>query len=540
MAQGSIDPQGRRFKLPSLLDVRVLGVLAQLVFVVGFILVTIWFVNNILSNLDDLGESQFICVDGSSKPRCSFDFLSSDAQFELAESPIEYDPADSYWRALGAAALNTLKVIVSGIILATILGTFVGIARLSKNWLVANISKWYVDILRNTPLVLQLIIIYFSVLLALPQIEEAIKIPGIPIFISQRGVNFINATFLPSAGVWLAFLVLGLIQAQVLWWILGRIEEQTGRSQNRFLWPIVSFVAIALLGWVFSSNGDNQSILLGRQLQVEEIDDFETLMLQRYDVNSLGEIDLLVANEVMTQDAVDELALSLCVLRDAPSEVNFTAQLRQRGIPYTVNRLSSQSRATSSFADGNCEIYVGPTAVLAGERDILENPNSFLLLPVQETPVRWSIPRIEGFNFVGGGKMTTEFTAVLIGLVLNTGATIAEIVRAGIQSVSKGQSEAARALGLSEGQRLRLVVLPQALRVIIPPQTSQYLNLAKNSSLALAVAYPDFWNIANTTINQSGRSIQIMLIVLAFYLTISLVVSLALNSYNRRIQLVER
>ena len=136
--------------------------------------------------------------------------------------------------------------------------------------------------------------------------------------------------------------------------------------------------------------------------------------------------------------------------------------------------------------------------------------------------------------------MTAEFTAILIGLILNTAASIAEIVRAGIQSVSKGQSEAARALGLSEGQRLRLVVLPQALKVIIPPQTSQYLNLAKNSSLALAVAFPDFWNLGNTTINQSGRSIQIILLVMAFYLSISLSVSALLNWYNRRNQLQER
>ena len=162
------------------------------------------------------------------------------------------------------------------------------------------------------------------------------------------------------------------------------------------------------------------------------------------------------------------------------------------------------------------------------------------MIAIAETPVRISVPRIEGLNFIGGIKLTPSFAAILIGLVLYTGAFIAEIVRAGIQSVAKGQTEAARALGLSESQRLRLVVLPQAMRVIIPPLTSQYLNLAKNSSLAIAVGFADLWAIAYTTLNQSGRSVQVFMIVMAAYLTLSLSISFMLNWYNRRIALVER
>ncbi len=161
-------------------------------------------------------------------------------------------------------------------------------------------------------------------------------------------------------------------------------------------------------------------------------------------------------------------------------------------------------------------------------------------MPLPETPVRLSVPRLEGFNFVGGAKLTLEFSAILLGLVLYTGAFVAEIVRAGILSVSKGQTEAARALGLTETQRLRLVVLPQALRVIIPPLTSQYLNLTKNSSLAAAVLYPDLYRTINTIINQSGRAIQPIIIMALIYLSISLLISLFLNWYNRRIALVER
>ncbi len=542
MAQGSLNPppQPRGFQVPSLLDIRVLGVLAQLVFVVGFILIAMWFVGNIFENLDKLGESQFICVDGTSSPRCAFDFLSSDAQFPIGESPIDYEPSDSYWRALAAGALNTIKVTVLGIFLATVLGTAVGIARLSPNWLVSQIAKWFVDLLRNTPLVLQLIFLYFSVLLALPKVTEALAIPGIPIFVSQRGVNYVSLAYMPSAATWAAFLILGLIQAQVLYVILGRLQEQTGHEYNRLAWAAVSFVAVAGLGWFMSSNTTNQAILVKNSLRLQEFGDFETVTLNRFGLNRLGEIDERLASGRLTQDEVDEKAISICALRDSSSIDNLVAQLGAAGIPYTVNRQSTRSRTTTAFAEGNCDVYAAPTAVLASERDVLENPATYTLVPVRETPVRFSIPRIDGFNFVGGGKMSTEFTAVLIGLVLNTGAYIAEIVRAGIQAVGKGQSEAARALGLSEGQRLRLVILPQALRVIIPPMTSQYLNLAKNSSLALAVAFPDFWQVANTTVNQSGRSIQIILIVMAYYLSISLLVSYLLNNYNRRIQLVER
>jgi ABC-type amino acid transport system permease subunit len=254
----------------------------------------------------------------------------------------------------------------------------------------------------------------------------------------------------------------------------------------------------------------------------------------------LDEIPGALASERITQSVLSTASVQLCVVRDSPSEVNLTAQLDGRGIPYEVNRYRTMALAREAYDEGSCDVYVLPTAVLASERNLLQNPNSHQLTPLQETPIRISYPKIEGFNFVGGAKMTAEFTALLIGLVLNTGASVAEIVRAGILSVSKGQSEAARALGLSEAQRLRLVVLPQALRVVIPPQTSQYLNLAKNSTLALAIAYPDFWNIANTTINQSGRAIQIMLIVMSAYLILSLIISAILNWYNQRIALVER
>jgi general L-amino acid transport system permease protein len=157
-----------------------------------------------------------------------------------------------------------------------------------------------------------------------------------------------------------------------------------------------------------------------------------------------------------------------------------------------------------------------------------------------EPPIRPFIPELAGLNFRGGLRLTPEFTALLLGLVVYTSSFIAEIVRAGIQAVSRGQVEAARSLGLTNNQTLRLIVFPQALRIIIPPLTSQYLNLAKNSSLAIAIGYPDLFSVAGTVFNQTGAVIEIVVIMMLSYLSISLLISLLMNTYNRRIQLVER
>jgi len=155
-------------------------------------------------------------------------------------------------------------------------------------------------------------------------------------------------------------------------------------------------------------------------------------------------------------------------------------------------------------------------------------------------PFALDVPALHGFNFTGGSSRSSEFAALLLGLVIYTGTFIAEIVRAGIMAVSWGQSEAAMALGLRSGQRMRLVVLPQALRVIIPPMTSQYLSLTKNSSLAVAIGYPDLVSIANTTMNQTGQAVEGIMMIMAVYLCTSLAISLAMNLYNRSVALVER
>lgn len=541
MAEITPNAPRRQEKIPFWRDGRVIGVLAQILFLIAVFAAISWLLNNVLQNMDRLGA--FRCADGSSEFMCGFNFLEIDAQFDIGETTlITYDPSDPFARALSVGALNTLRVAFFGILFATILGTLTGIARLSTNWLISNLAKWYIDLIRNTPLLLQLFFLFFGVILLFPPIREAIQPFGLPVYLSQRGIDMPWPVFMPSFGVWLAFLVAAVVQVQVLWVILGRREERLGKSSNRLFWAIFSFALIAGIGWFtgVASAKDNQAFLVDRALRVRSFEDLEGAMVSRLPVRDLADLSLAVEEGRVTAEQVDEAAYTICVVRDDPAEVNFTSQLRQQNVPYTLNRNARLEQATDAFMNGDCELFVASKANLAAERGKLEDPNLAQLIAVPETPVRLSVPRLEGLNFVGGLKLTPNFAAILIGLVLYTGAFIAEIVRAGIQSVAKGQSEAARALGLSESQRLQLVVLPQALRVIIPPLTSQYLNLVKNSSLAIAVGYPDLWTTAFITLNQSGQAVQVFMIVMGAYLGFSLFISFLLNSYNRRIALVER
>ncbi|HRQ40254.1 MAG TPA: ABC transporter permease subunit [Chloroflexota bacterium] len=533
-------------RIPFWRDGRVLGVLAQILFIIVVGSVIYWFISNVAANLGRLGDSQFVCLYGTTEQwsyRCAFDFLSSEAQFDISESVIPYRTSDSYWQAIKVGLLNTLKVSFFGIILATILGAITGIARLSQNWLVRNIAKTYIDIIRNTPLLLQLFFLYFVVLLLeLPAVNAALQPLGLPVYISQRGINFPKLVPLSSFAIWSAFIILALIQAQFLWMYLGAREEKTGRSSNRLFWAILSFFIVVAVGWwVASSTAHTEGFLVSRAARVREFSDLESLMERRLRLDNIRLLDEYVERGRLSAEEVSASALLVCSLQGSPSEVNLTAQLRAAGIPYKVSRFARPDQAIEAYAEeAACDIFVAPKATLAAERNLLEDNASHMIVSVRETPARWAIPVLEGFNFIGGSRMSLEFTALLVGLVVYTAAFIAEIVRAGILSVSKGQSEAARALGLSEGQRLRLVVLPQALRVIIPPLTSQYLNLTKNSSLALAVAFPDVWRVMSIIGNQSGRSIQPIILTALTYLTFSIVISLFLNWYNKRIQLVER
>jgi general L-amino acid transport system permease protein len=547
--------------IPFWRDVRVLGVLMQIVFVILVILGLGWLIRNFLENAQTQGL------------KIGFDFLNTTAAFDIAEG-IDYESTDTFGRALWVGVVNTIRVSFLGIILTTILGILLGIARLSTNWLVSRIATVYIEIIRNIPLLVILFFLYFAVILKLPPINDSIKPLGLPIFLNQRGINLPGLTPTSSFPIWLAFIVLAVILAMVLWTIQSRQEERTGEPVNKIASAIIAFLIVVGLGWfVTGAFTSDQAIMVASSRNIENFDDFEAIYLLNLDKNALveaglsrPEVDTLrttddVANlqdaltlqieeiedtgeEATTLDSqlniLNEAGISICSVENSAGEVNAASQLRRNNIPVSVRDESSMRRAGAAYSEGNCDLLAGTEAELAAVRATLEEPTSHEIVSVPAPPLIVNTPAPAGFNVQGGIGLSPEFATLLIGLVMYTGAFAAEIVRAGILSVSKGQTEAARALGLNEGQRLRLIVLPQALRVIIPPMTSQYLNLTKNSSLAVAIGFPDLVAVGNTVLNQSGFAVQVILVFMVSYLTLSLSISAFLNWYNSRVALVER
>lgn len=338
-----------------------------------------------------------------------FGFWNNVAGFDISQSLIDYSNLSTYGRAFWVGLLNTLLVAGIGIVLATMLGFIVGIARLSKNWLIARVAGGYVEIIRNMPLLLQLLFWYNAVLKALPELRDSLVIPG-GAFLNNRGLFVPEPHFKPG-----------------------------------FSWVVIAFLIAVAFAVGFRLWSHKRQERTGQQAPV--------------------------------------LAVTLGLVI---------------GLPLLA-------------------------FVLAG------------------FPLELDYPEKGRFNINGGLEILPEFVALLFGLVIYTASFIAEAVRAGILSVSHGQTEAAYSLGLRPGPTLRLVVVPQAMRVIIPPLTNQYLNLTKNSSLAVFVGYPDLVQVfAGTVLNQTGQAVEVIAITMAVYLTISLMTSLFMNFYNSRMRLVER
>jgi general L-amino acid transport system permease protein len=377
-------------------DVRVLRAAGQVVFLMAIAAGIWWLLGNLRTNLEVSGLN------------IGFRFLGETAGFPISEG-IAYDPTDVNGYAFWVGIVNTVRVAALGIVLATILGTFFGIARLSGNWLVRKLAALYVETVRNIPLLVQLFFWYFAVMLtALPLVENSLRLPG-PIYLNRRGLYMPWPVPMESFSVWIWYIAGGLALA-VAAYVVRRIQlKRADRPGFPIVWAVAAFAVIVIVGWFLA-------------------------------------------------------------------------------------------------------------------------PGSPMVLDV---------PIFERFNFAGGLWLSTSFLALVLGLSTYTGAFIAEIVRAGILAVGKGQKEAARALGLRQSRVLRLVVLPQALPVIIPPLTSQYLNLAKNSSLAILIGYYDLFNVGTTIFNKTGRAIEMILVIMASYLSMSLMTSLAMNAYNRRKRLVE-
>ncbi len=377
-------------------DPRVRALFAQAVVLVLVIAGVAYLVNNTIANRERLGVAS------------GFDFLWQVAGFDISQTLIDYDRTFSYGRAFVVGLINTFYVAVVGIVLATVIGFLMGVARLSSNWLVAKVADAYVEIVRNIPLLLQLIVWYFVVLAGLPAPRESIAL-GEGAFLNIRGLFLPKPVFGEGTAIFLAAVALAVIAVIVLGRWARRRFEATGQPFPVFWTSLAILLAVPFLGYL-----------------------------------------------------------------------------------------------------------------LAG------------------MPISFEYPTLGKFRISGGLVMLPEFMAMVAGLSIYTGAFIAEIVRAGILAIHKGQWEAAYALGLSRGQTLRLIIIPQALRVIIPPQTSQYLNLTKNSSLGVAIAYPDFFNVAGTINNQTGQAVEVIAITMAVYLSLSLTISAFMNWYNARMALVER
>jgi general L-amino acid transport system permease protein len=374
-------------------NVRVLRIVGQVVFVVLIVVVLREMYLNASFQLDERGRD------------LSLDYLDNRAGFGIKESIFNYSANQPFYRAFMVAATNALLVALVGIVLATALGLVVGIARLSPNWLIRRIAQVYVEVLRNTPLLVQVIFWWAAVILSIPRIENSISLGSI-VFISNRGTAIPAVRGGADFGAWLLFVAAGLILGALAWRWRTRINEQTGRPHYRVITALGVLIVVSAVGY----------FVVGDAFSIE-------------------------------------------------------------------------------------------------------------------------LPELGRFNYSGGLQMSPEFAGILIALVVYTSTFIGEIVRGSILAVSKGQKEAAQALGLGAGQQMRLVVLPQALRIAIPPITNQYLNLWKNTSLAFAIGFPEVINISTTMINQAGHELETFTLVVLTYLVASLLISLVMNIFNRVVAL---
>jgi general L-amino acid transport system permease protein len=462
-------------------DTRTIAIMLQVLFLIAVLAVGWFLYNNMVARL--------AAGNTAAGGALSWGFLGQTAGFGISEGPT-FRPEESYGRAYIVGVINTLRVGVVGIILATVLGLFAGISRVSNNWLLNKLAMVYVEIFRSTPLLVQLLFWYVGVIAALPTIQEAAPLGDLG-YLTNRGMylTWIYPSETGQALTW--WLLGGVIAGMVVAWVRRRQLERQGVPGSGFMAGALVFAIIFVAGFLLA-------------LFTAAMPATTTYELRRGDRGTIfADID---------GNGAFDLGI------DRPLAY----------VPITL--------------------YAGDNQVVATGLTDGDGAFRFTDLPAEATRIEWttpaplviSEPMRQGFNFNGGISLTPEFAALLLALVAYTGAFIAEIVRAGINAVNKGQWEASRALGLNTGATLRMVVLPQALRVIIPPLTSQYLNLVKNSSLAIAVGYPDLFNVSRTIVNQTGAEVQGILLVMATYLTFSLITSLFMNWYNKRVSLVER
>lgn len=450
-------------------DERFLKIAFQIITLVVVVAVLSVLITNFNRNMAQQGSS------------FGFSFLDNSAGFSVGESLVEYQPQDAYLRVIQVGIVNSLRAIAVGIVLATVVGIVAGVASFSDNWLVYKLSRAYVGLVRNVPLLLQLFFWYFAVFFQFPPPQEQISLGGF-VILSKRGV------YLPGPSLtdqnWLGIVL--LIAALAIAGLLIRLVRDALPSSPRALLGRIGsgMVALPLIGVVllltvrglaFLVSGDDDAgqgftLGYGAWIPVILVGIAVVLMLWRWKTK------LMVEQGASGRSQSIGIAISLAAI-------------------------------ALMFCFG----------------------------------LGWQTPEVvDTGGATGGLRLSLEYAAAVTGLVFYTGAFIAEIVRGGIQSVSKGQWEAARSLGLPSNLAMRLVVFPQALRVIIPPLNSEYMNLAKNSTLAFAIGYPELYSVSSTTFNQTGRPVEIFLIIMATYLILNLLISVSMNQLNEFVQLKER
>jgi general L-amino acid transport system permease protein len=384
--------------IPFWRDIRYIQVFLQIVFLVAVITFGYTLIRNLVNNLAD------------NRMAINFDAFDRPFGTNISEGTTNFDPAGtSNWEALWIGFRNTLRVVAAGLVGTTVLGVLIGIGRLSSNFLVRTVAVAYIEVFRNTPLLVQLYFIYRGLRVTMPErVQDSLELPG-PVFVNRRAVNFPLIEGTDTAWLFYLLLGIGLALGIGLWIWRLRVQDRTGQPANVLRWFVPALLIFGAAGWLMA-----------------------------------------------------------------------------RG-PFSV-----------------------------------ENPE------------------LKRFNFEGGDKLSMEYITLTMGLVLYTAAFVADIVRAGIQAVPYGQIEASRAQGFSGGQTLRLIVLPQALRLVIPPLGNQYLNLAKNSSLGIAIGFFDVYNIASIISNQTGQSVAVFAIMMVIYLSTSLTISLVMNAINYSMRLRSR
>lgn len=554
-------PRSRIQRLFSLLtDLRFLRVLGQAVFLLLIVLALVQLWNNIVSAL------------AANNLTPNLEFMNNRAGFEIGGAQ-NYTPDEPYWSAFRVGLNNTLSIIAAGLVGSTVLGVLGGIFLLSSNWLVRNITRAIVELLRNTPLLVQIFVMFFVVVLALPPLRESIVFPAdglsrVPTW--WIGAALAAVVLLAAGRAWTAERRAAawgaLAGAVVVLAALFGLEQgadarygQQALTHPSLLIVFVGCAGLALAGWRLAAG--RRAALWGAAaggLVAALAFTFgvvpaggpriETRPLFYLNNRGLTLPELHVTARFAEWAAFVAIGLGL----GAALWLVLRRQTELTGRPYP--RLRSALLVLLLFAAaGWLAISSEPapqTVTLTRDGTLVEVPldqaRAEGLLSLDQSllysraPVELMLPQRQGLRFSTGETLSPEYVALLLALVVYTAAFIAEVVRAGILAVPRGQLEAARALGLSYGQLLRLVILPQALRVIIPPLTNQYLNLAKNSSLAIAIAFADVYQVMNTVGNQSGQSVTSIIIVMLSYLIISLVISAVMNWVNARFQLVTR